>query len=160
MARLCDAWSGAMTSTIALRKMADGDVPAVAALCGQLGYPSSEADVAARWRQLASQTRDRVLVAVIGGAVVGWIHLHVWVGLESGPDIEIGGLVVDEQHRGAGVGRLLMKEAEDWARHQGCRRIRLRSNVVRTAAHAFYQRIGYRVFKTQYAFEKATEGTE
>ena len=149
-----------MTSTIVLREMGEADVPAIAALCGQLGYPTTDLDVSSRWRQIASQPRDRVVVAVSGGQVVGWVHLHVWVGLESGPDVEIGGLVVDERHRGAGIGRVLMKEAEEWARQQNCRRVRLRSNVVRTAAHLFYQRIGYRIFKTQYAFEKAAEGTE
>ena len=150
-----------MTSTIVLREMNKGDVPAVAALSGQLGYPSTDDAVASRWRHLSTQPCDRVVVAVLGGTVVGWIHLHVWVGLESGPDVEVGGLVVDERHRGAGVGRVLMKEAEEWARQRNCRRVRLRSNVARTAAHLFYQRIGYRIFKTQYAFEKPTaERTE
>ena len=87
-------------------------------------------------------------------------HRQVWIGLESGPDVEVGGLVVDEHHGGAGIGRLLMNEAETWARQQGCRRVRLRSNVVRTAAHEFYQRIAYTVCKTHYAFERILETPE
>ena len=50
--------------------------------------------------------------------------------------------------------RRLMEEAEQWARDKGCRSVRLRSNVVRAEAHAFYERLGYSVFKTQKNYRK------
>jgi GNAT superfamily N-acetyltransferase len=143
-----------MTSTVTVRPMQRQDIPAVAMLCGQLGYPTSEADVQKRYLRLASSADDAIVVAAIGASVVGWIHLHVWQGLESGPDVELGGLVVDERRRGEGIGRMLMMEAERWARERGCSRVRLRSNVTRTEAHAFYESVGYEIFKTQYAFQK------
>lgn len=143
-----------MSSDIVLRRMELQDIPAVTALCAQLGYPATEADVERRFRRVAALPEDALLVAVTGESVVGWIHLHVWHGVESGPDVELGGLVVDERHRGRGIGRLLMAEAERWGRERGCTRVRFRSNVIRTEAHAFYQRLGYRIGKTQYAFEK------
>jgi GNAT superfamily N-acetyltransferase len=147
-----------MTADVRLRPLEEADVAAVAALCDQLGYPNSERDVQRRIRDLAGSADDAVFVAVQDGGVVGWIHLHVWRGVESGPDVEIGGLVVNERHRGAGIGRLLIAEADRWAVARGCLRVRLRSNITRAGAHAFYQRLGFRVFKTQYAFEKEVSG--
>jgi GNAT superfamily N-acetyltransferase len=67
---------------------------------------------------------------------------------------EIAGLVVDETARGGGIGRRLLEAAEQWARSHGCRAIRVRSNVVREGAHAFYVREGFREIKTQKVFEK------
>ena len=71
---------------------------------------------------------------------------------------EIGGLVVDEGLRGRGVGRMLMRQAEVWALAQGCRAIRLRSNIVREGAHSFYERLGYSRLKTQTVFRKPLAG--
>ena len=143
-----------MDADVFLRPVREEDVPAVTALCAQLGYPNDEGEVLRRLRALAARPEDQVLVAVRGTAVVGWIHLHVWRGVESGPDVEVGGIVVDERCRGEGVGRLLMDQAARWGAERGCSHVRLRSNVKRDGAHAFYQRIGFRIYKTQYAFEK------
>jgi len=88
------------------------------------------------------------------GRVVGWIHVCVSYWIESNPRAEIGGLVVDEARRGSGVGKLLMQHAEDWARSKRLEAVYLRSNVIRKDAHRFYERLGYKNIKTQYAFSK------
>ena len=54
-----------------------------------------------------------------GGSVIGWIHLSEARTLESDPRAEITGLVVDSDHRSAGVGRLLVERGEEWARQRG-----------------------------------------
>lgn len=143
--------------TAAVRPMAQRDLAQVARLCGQLGYPTTPAQVGARFARLEESPDHAFFVAVDGEAVLGWIHLYVYTTLESDSSVEIGGLVVDERARRRGVGRLLMIEAERWATSRSCSRIRLRSNVVRTEAHAFYARLGYRTNKTQFRFEKTLE---
>ena len=67
-------------------------------------------------------------------------------------------LVVREGRRGNGIGEQLMRYAEQWAAQRGAACVRLRSNVIRADAHRFYQRLGYRVVKTQLSFEKLLEG--
>jgi hypothetical protein len=47
-----------------------------------------------------------------------------------------------------------MEQAERWAQARGSRSVRLRSNVVRSRAHTFYESLGYRVIKSQKAFCK------
>ena len=135
--------------------MVRADLRAVAALCGQLGYPNTPRDVRARFLQIPRTPEQRLLVAVDElGEVVGWIHAGVTRTLESPAGVEIFGLVVDQQRRGGGIGAALVRAVERWAVSLGIRRLRLRSNVVRERAHRFYGRLGFRIVKTQHAFEK------
>jgi GNAT superfamily N-acetyltransferase len=87
--------------------------------------------------------------------VIGWVHVSVNPLVESDLRAEINGLVVAEGQRSVGAGRLLLEEAERWARDRGCRSVSLRSNVIRDRAHRFYERNGYEHYKTQKAFRKA-----
>jgi GNAT superfamily N-acetyltransferase len=61
-------------------------------------------------------------------------------------------LVVDQAHRGAGVGTVLVEKAVDIARQRGCRRVELDSGFHRTAAHQFYERRGFE--KRAFVFSK------
>jgi hypothetical protein len=45
--------------------------------------------------------------------------------------------------------------AEAWARSHGGAAMRVRSNVVRPEAHAFYGRLGYGRQKTQHCYARA-----
>jgi GNAT superfamily N-acetyltransferase len=138
-----------------IRLASDGDVTPIAALCHQLGYPVSREEIRRRLDQIQRDDRHAVYVAELPGErVIGWVHVYVRHLLVADPQAEIGGLVVDEGHRRRGTGRRLMQRAERWAREKRCWAVHLRSNVVRKRAHAFYERIGYSVVKTQLAFRK------
>ncbi|MDR0264120.1 MAG: GNAT family N-acetyltransferase [Sphingobacterium sp.] len=63
------------------------------------------------------------------------------------------GLVFDNQYRGQGLGRLLTKEATDWASSFGCCRLRVRCNVIRTESHKFYESLGFKLKKEQKVFD-------
>jgi GNAT superfamily N-acetyltransferase len=88
------------------------------------------------------------------GAVVGWIHGAEHELIETGRHCEILGLVVDAEHRQVGAGRLLVAAVEAWAADRGLDDVAVRSNVVRTESHPFYERLGYRRVKTQHAYRK------
>jgi len=60
---------------------------------------------------------------------------------------------------GTSVGRLLMQQAEQWAREQGYSEVILRSNVIRARAHKFYESLGYTPIKSQKVFRKVTPPT-
>jgi GNAT superfamily N-acetyltransferase len=140
-----------------IRPMRIDDAEEVARLCGELGYPASASDVRTRLCSLLSGDTLCLLVAEIDLAVVGWIHVERRLVIESEPWAEVEGLVVTESARGQGVGRTLLAAGERWARERGIALVRLRSNVVRTDAHAFYRRRGYETFKTQLNFRKRIE---
>ncbi len=140
-------------ATIRLAKA--GDAGRIAVLCQQLGYPASQEQVQRRLHQIQQDESHVVYVAEQSdGHVVGWVHVCVRQLVVADPQIEIGGLVVDESYRHCGVGRLLMEQAERWAREKGCWAVYLRSNIVRKGAHAFYERIGYSNVKTSRVFRK------
>lgn len=138
-----------------IRPARSTDAPELARLATQLGYPSTTAQVVRRLEAFFSKSECAVFVAEgEGGALAGFVSVQSRHQIESDPDAVIEGLVVDASDRRRGVGRALMAEAEGWARGQGLGRVRLRSNTIRTEARAFYESIGYRVVKTQNAFQK------
>jgi N-acetylglutamate synthase-like GNAT family acetyltransferase len=131
------------------------DANAIANLSGQLGYPSSSGTVRRRLRNLLERRNHAIWVAETdGGAVVGWIHVFVKHLLESDHEAEIGGLVIDEKYRGQGAGTALVDRAGRWAKSKRLKSVYVRSNIVRADAHQFYQKLGYKLIKTQHAFRK------
>lgn len=107
-----------------------------------------------RFAALTGRRGEQLLVAVQRESVCGWVHVRRMNTLESEPHAEIWGLVVDDGERSHGIGRDLLATAERWATGQGLSLVRVRSNVTRARAHAFYEREGYTIVKRQAVFEK------
>jgi len=141
---------------IRVRTARTTDAARIAVLSGQLGYPCSSAGIRSRLRNLLADRNHAVWVAELeGGEVAGWIHAFVKQLLESSREAEIGGLVIDEPFRGQGLGKALVERAERWAKAKRLKSIYLRSNILRKGALLFYQKLGYKVIKTQHAFRKS-----
>jgi GNAT superfamily N-acetyltransferase len=90
--------------------------------------------------------RVRVLVATDRGGsdVVGLCTIHLLSTIHADGDVaQLTALVVSERARGAGVGRMLVHEAEAWSRRRGAVRIVVTTALHRSGAHAFYERLGY-----------------
>lgn len=140
---------------IDIRPALPEDAERLAELCTQLGYPSTSQAVASRLIAIERLPDQLILVACDPASQpVGWVHAFVYRVLESDPMVEVGGLVVDRQARGQGVGRALLDAVEAWAVSQKIGVVSLRSNNLRTEAHEFYRRRGYTVPKTQLVFRK------
>lgn len=142
-----------------IRPATPEDANALAVLSGELGYPATQDQILERLTPLHSSGHNAVLVAV-EQQIIGWIHVARTLSLESGPGAEIMGLVVAERFRGRGIGAKLVSEAEMWACSQGVNRIRVRTNVVREDARAFYAKRGYREVKRQAIFDKHLDTSE
>ena len=141
-------------SSPGIRSMRVRDAGAVASLATQLGYPSSEAQVAERIPGVIGREDAAALVAEDSGMVVGWIHVELRRTLVGDREAQIMALVVDERCRGRGIGKALTAEAERWARDRGAATVRVGSRTTREGAHRFYAREGYGLVKTSYWFEK------
>lgn len=142
-------------SEIRVRRACSADVAALAPLCGQLGYPSSEEEVRGRLAGIESAAGHALWVAEASdGKLAGFLNAYVMRTIDSDRRVEVAALVVDTAQRSRGVGQLLIAEVEKWARESGCGTIGLRSNVIRDRAHRFYERLGYVHYKTQKAFRK------
>jgi len=137
-----------------IRPMCVEDARAVAALATQLGYPSSEGELAERIRRITGREDSAAMVAEDGGAVIAWIHVELRRTLVADREAQVMALVVDERCRGGGIGAALMVEAERWARERGASVIRVGSRTTREGAHRFYEREGFALAKTSYWFQK------
>jgi GNAT superfamily N-acetyltransferase len=137
------------------RPVEPSDAAALVPLCGQLGYPATLQQVERRLQLLLGHPGQGLIGAVTSaGQLVGWVHVQTRCVFERDPFAEICGLVVDEKERGHGAGRDLVAAAEQWAVAEGHTVIRVRSNVIRTATHRFYQNRGYAIEKSQISFTK------
>lgn len=137
-----------------IRLAIPADVGAITSLLTQLGYPASEGEMAAR---LTAMTRigppDRVMVCEVDGTVAGVMTLHLTPELHRAKPIgRVTALVVHENARGRGVGAAMMAEAERILRADGAGLLEVTSNMRRTDAHRFYERLGYQ--KTSFRFAK------
>jgi GNAT superfamily N-acetyltransferase len=95
-------------------------------------------------RLLEDPARCLVLVAEEAGAVVGMVTVQLVVSTAEGGDAGLlEDLVVDEAHRGTGVGRRLVEAAEAWARARGATRLQLLADVANAPALGFYARVGW-----------------
>ena len=147
--------SSGAEANIRIRVARAGDAVALADLCTQLGYPSTPAEVAARLEHILGDPDHVVFVAdLTEGGVAGFVHGFSGIALETGPRAEILGLVADAGRRGQGIGRRLVAEVERWAQSKGHNALTVRCNVVRTAAHGFYDGLGFECTKTQKHFRK------
>ena len=141
-------------STPTLRRATTGDAERVAELSEQLDYPMAADLMRTRLARLAVLPDHAIIVAELNGVVCGWVHAHVQQSLVGGERGAILGLVVAREVRRAGIGRLLMSEAERWVRDRGLDEVIVRSNVKRSESHAFYPAIGYKQFRTQAVYRK------
>jgi len=139
---------------ITIRPATEDDAIEIARLAGELGYSAMPAEIAERIARQAKVPGRAVFVACGGEQIAGYIDLSTEMHLHTVPKGRIDGLVVSESVRGKGVGALLCRHAEDWARQQGLTTMMLTSRSTRERAHAFYERDGYRRTKTSYLFEK------
>ena len=136
-----------------LREAILTDSAMIAELSEQLGYTSSTEKTEFRLTQLLNNNNHCVYVVVSDEVVVGWIHGFFSLTVEYDPCVEIGGLVIDENHRRQGIGQMLVNKVVAWTRSISMNRIRVRSNTIRKDAHLFYLGIGFTQIKEQKVFD-------
>jgi ribosomal protein S18 acetylase RimI-like enzyme len=132
-------------SSIAVRPFAPEDLPLLARLAHRL-LPADGA-VSPRDPESFRRYFDRLaggrlpaepgaetFVATIDGEAAGTGHSRAYVDI----------LVVAPESEGQGVGQMLLRHIEAWARDRGCREVVLDVFTGNEAAFAFYARRGYR----------------
>ena len=99
------------------------------------------------------------LVCEMDGETVGECNLRFEYQLHHAARIaEIMELAVAPEYRNRGLGADLLREAQVAALAQGCVRIELACNMLRSDAHRFYEREGFRRY--HYKFSKPLTGAD
>lgn len=139
-----------------LRAMTQGDLPSLEPLLVQLGYDIARDEVARRLAAVREAPGHVLEVAEEDGErLVGFIHFYARAAIEKPPEVIVQALVVEAGLRGSGIGRKLMQRAEGWAVANGYGSVALGTQTRRDDAHAFYERLGYRVAATSHLMRKS-----
>lgn len=132
--------------------------PHVALLLGLLREAGVQTDLESLRARLASLPKeDRLLIGLDGEHVAGFAHLRVSQDLTTGDAAEVVAILVAKAYRRRGVGRRLIAAAETWALESGRSRLVLRTDVVRSDAHAFFIALGYEEAATTLEFVRDLE---
>jgi ribosomal protein S18 acetylase RimI-like enzyme len=137
-----------------VRDARPADVSAVHRLIGQLADAPDETAFRARFERVLATDDHRIIVADVEGKVVGVLHMFERPALEKPCEAVVQALVVDSEARSSGVGEALMREAEAWALQRKLPSVSLYSRDDRKRAHAFYERIGYRIKSTSVRMDR------
>jgi len=129
---------------IDLRNATPADADDVAALLTALGYPCEPEDAGERIATILHNDRQALILARHRGVACGLLSLDFMYYLPLGTTTcRVTALVVNEDARGHGLGRLLLRDAERRARLGGAARLEVTSACHRTEAHAFYCACGF-----------------
>jgi ribosomal protein S18 acetylase RimI-like enzyme len=105
--------------------------------------PTEDA-VRARLEELLDEPGARVLVAENEAGLVGGASFWIKPDLAHGDTVvEVPMLVVAEDHRRAGVGKLLMEEVRNVASNNGASQIELVATPANVTAREFYRSLGF-----------------
>jgi GNAT superfamily N-acetyltransferase len=126
----------------------------ITSLTNELGYPSSEDKVCQILEMVLAHPDHQIYIAESNTTIAGYIHLVCTMRMGSDPFVEIAALFVHDEFQNRGIGTALINDAEKWAQQKGYQVLRIRSNIVRKKAHAFFERHGFVNLKTQEVFRK------
>jgi ribosomal protein S18 acetylase RimI-like enzyme len=134
---------------IKVREATTEDAAAIQMLARELAEtvgdaPPVEEAVRKRLEELLETPRSQVLVVENGRGVVGAVNFWIKPDLAHGDTvIEVPMLVVAEDHRRNGLGRLLMEEVRNIASEHGASLIELVATTANVAAREFYHSLGF-----------------
>jgi len=140
-----------------IRVAEKSDAAALAQLMTELGYPTRTSEMEMRLDSILADSKYRTFVAVNHGEVCGMIGTcSLYSHEHNNPGGRIMALVVSEGVREKGVGKELVRVAEDDFISRNITRIAFNTRFHREGAHRFYERLGYE--KNGFRFVKNLEG--
>ena len=96
-----------------------------------------------RYRSKEGFDFDQIIVAEVGGKLVGKIEVYSAKVSDKGKTGYVDGFVVDPDYRKRGIGTQLLLEAERRAVNKGTRQIHLGVKTFNTDAISLYEELGY-----------------
>ena len=140
-------------SNLSFREAEPGDLEAIIRLHeedelgshGDAWLPETRPAYEAAFAAISRSPENRLFVAIDGDEVVGTFQLTFIPNLtgRGALRVKVESVKVKAARRSGGIGARMMEYAEDHARAHGAALLELTSNKTRTAAHRFYERLGF-----------------
>ena len=140
-----------IVSDLTFRPATAADVPGIVAMLADDPLGAAREDLSdlspyyAAFDRIAADPRQHLVVAERRGELLGTMQLTLIPGLSRGGATRalIESVRVASGTRGSGTGTALMEWAIEFARSSGASMVQLTSDLSRTDAHRFYQRLGF-----------------
>jgi GNAT superfamily N-acetyltransferase len=138
-----------MQTDFKIRPAREADLPALQALLSQLfsieqDFQPDPERQGRGLRLLLESTQSAVFAAEHSGRVVGMATVQILISTaEGGPVGLIEDVVVDDSQRGQGIGGLLLRHLEAWARERGLTRLQLLADKANRPALTFYEHLDW-----------------
>ncbi len=129
-----------------IHAISDVDLPRLAVLLEQLSEEKSDpVQMIESYRRIAGDGNYILLGAFVDGALAGSLMGIVCQDLVGScrPFMVIENVIVAEEFRGKGIGKILIETIEKEGRARNCSYTMFVSGIKRTGAHAFYESAGY-----------------
>ncbi|MFC0189467.1 GNAT family N-acetyltransferase [Fictibacillus aquaticus] len=140
-----------------IREAQKGDIPELAVLMGDLGYPTEEEQMKNRFEKINHDPNYHTLVADEDGVLLGMVGMFRGYAYEKDElYVRIIALVVKEEHRNKRIGKQLINSAEEWAQKQGINKLAVNTGKRRVDSHHFYRSKGFE--DTGAGFYKTLQG--
>ncbi len=141
-----------MAENILIRSIEKKDTNSIVSLSHELGYQVNAETVDFLIESILNDEKQWAFVAEKNNEVIGFVHAFYALRLTTPPFIEIAGLIVSENERSNGLGKMLVNYIElNCAQNL---KIRVRCNSNRKDAHRFYTNNGFSKQKEQLVFIK------
>ena len=138
---------------IKIRKAKIDDLEPIVSLSNEFGYNPEKSEVENKLSKFSLNPDEAIYVAE-NEKIIGWMHISLVEPLESSSFVEIRGIVVNQKYRKNGIGTKLIETAEKWAKEKGCKKLRVRTNIIRKETRKYYRNLNFISKKTQEVFEK------
>jgi len=129
-----------------IREFKESDTPVLANLMIELGYPTTCLEMMERLQNIHANPDYKTLVAESSHKVIGMMGmLKIYFWEQNKCYVKIQALVVKKETRKHGVGELLVKGAEKWAKQINATSLALTcgNKPERNDAHFFYLKRGF-----------------
>ena len=150
-----------MENDLLIRRAREEDLPGLIALfaADQIGGHGDTADAEAyddylrAFNAIEASANEQLFTAELGGEIVGTFQIvfnRTLTG-RGGMSMIIEAVQTRSDLRGRGIGASMIEYAIGEAKRRGCRLDQLTSNMARSDAHRFYERLGFS--KSHYGFK-------
>lgn len=95
--------------------------------------------------EILSEENYQMIGAYIDNKLVGIAGYWILTRFYSGKYVQVGNMVVDDNHRNNGVGKTLLSFIENIGKKQGCEHFILDSRLDNIKSHDFYKREGFEI---------------